>query len=511
MKAVKPKDYFAGANLNIAHFVPRTSQRVLEIGCAEGALGESLRSELKCEVWGIELDPEAGKIAEGRLDKVLCKDIEALESNELPLDYFDCLILGDVIEHLLDPERTLRKLLPHLQMNAVLVANVPNIAHWSVVTELLKGEFTYSDSGLLDRTHRTFFTPRSFEKLLWDSGYRVTQQEPFLVPSDATTVLADASRVFGLDPDACQTTLNTYQTLFQAKLQPCPERQPDKRALLTRSIVSLQAGVPGKVSIIIVTYESASTIEDCLASLLRTKLAIDEIIVVDNGSQDATVDLVSRLAVRDPSIQLIRNGENLGFSKANNVGVVASSGETIVFANPDTVFFPGWRESFCKALADPKCGAVGPLSDVVAGQQNVAGYPEISPGTAETIAKEVASKHARELRETKMLIGFCLATRREVLQEAGLFDEAMFLGAEDLECSWRLRCLGYNLQIALDVFVEHRHHVSFSSLGESQAKEYIQASDSALTEKLKEYYEGLHGLSSQNLWGSKIFSEALCR
>lgn len=508
---MKPKDYYAGANLNIARFVPQSCERILEVGCAEGALGAWLKTDRKCEMWGIELDEEAARIATARLDTVLCRNIEELGQDGLPLNYFDCVIFGDVLEHLLDPGRTLRSLIRHLQMNAVLIANVPNVAHWSVITELLRGEFTYSDSGLLDRTHRTFFTPSSFSTLLWDSGYLVTLQEPFLVPSDASTILAETASVFGPNPEAAQATLNTYQTLFQAKLQPCPERQPDKRALLTRSVVPLGPGVPDKVSVVIVTYESASTIEDCLTSLLRSKRPSDEIIVVDNASDDATAELVERLASRDSQLRFIQNGENLGFSKANNIGVCASEGDTLVFANPDTVFYHGWREGFSRALGEPNCGAIGPLSDVAAGDQNVGGFPELASGMPENIAKEVASKYACETRETKMLIGFCLAVRREVLQEVGLYDEAMFVGAEDLELSWRLRCLGYNLQIALDVFVEHRHHISFSSLEESQAKEYIQASDRMLMQKLSQYYEGLEGITSQDLWGSPIFSEALSR
>lgn len=508
---MKPKDYYAGANLNIARFVPQSCARILEVGCAEGALGAWLKTDRKCEIWGIELDEEAARIAKARLDTVLCRNVEDLGEDELPLDYFDCVIFGDVLEHLLDPGRTLRSLIPHLQMNAVLVANVPNVAHWSVITDLLRGEFTYSDSGLLDRTHRTFFTPSSFASMLWESGYLVTQQEPFLDPSEAAAVLAETASAFGINPESAQSTLNTYQTLFQAKLQPCPERQPDKRALLTRSVVPLGPGVPDKVSVVIVTYESASTIEDCLTSVLRSKHPSDEIIVVDNASDDATAELVERLSNRDSQVRFIQNSENLGFSKANNIGVCASEGDTLVFANPDTVFFPGWREGFSLALQEPECGAVGPLSDVAAGDQNIGGYPELAPGMPESIAREVASRHTRETRETKMLIGFCLAMRREVLQEAGLFDEAMFLGAEDLELSWRLRCLGYNLQFALDVFVEHRHHVSFSSLKEGQANEYIQTSDRALVQKLHQYYEGLEGITSQNLWGSPIFSEALGR
>lgn len=506
---MKPSHYYDGENLNLARYVPESAQRILEIGCAGGGFGAWLKKQQPCEYWGLELNAEAASEATSKLDRLIEADIELLDMATLPEQYFDCVIFGDVLEHLSDPERILRDIRQCLTHEAILVANVPNVAHWSVIVEQLKGDFRYADSGLLDRTHRTFFTPRSFQKVLWRSGFIQIDSLAFTVTSDVVPVLTEAAKAIGVDPDLANETLTTYQFLVQAKLQPRPHLQQHKRAVLTRSKVPLDSGEQGAFSIIIVTFQSATTIEECIVSLLRTKGPRDEIIIVDNGSSDLTTLLVRRLVERDQSIKLIENGENIGFSKANNVGVMQSKGELILYANPDTVFFEGWRNSFSRALENVGCGAVGPLSDIVGGMQHVGRWPELRAPSPSAVAKEVRRFHDGDIEETQLLIGFCLAMRRDVLDDVGLFDEAMFLGAEDLELSWRLGCLGYKLLIALDAFVQHKHHVSFKSMQESEAQANVRASDKALIRKLEEYYDRLDGINSDLIWNSPIFGDAL--
>src|SRR3954470_6988458 len=90
-----------------------------------------------------------------------------------------------------------------------------------------------------------------------------------------------------------------------------------------------------KLSIIIVNYNVKYFLEVCLHSVLRAATGIDtEVIVVDNNSNDTSCCMVRE---RFPSVSLIENKENKGFSKANNQGVAIASGEYILFLNPDTV------------------------------------------------------------------------------------------------------------------------------------------------------------------------------
>lgn len=202
----------------MAERVPDTAHRILDVGCAKGLLGEVLLTRVPGrEVWGVELDEDAASEARRRITNVLTGDVEAMRPLPFPRGHFDCALFGDVLEHLRDPGGLLQRLWAHLAPSAMLVANVPNVCHWSVVTGLLRGQFMYEDSGLLDRTHLRFFSPDSFHALLEDCGYEVTERTPLKIPSEACRVLADAATRLGLDPDAALRATETYQCLFVAR------------------------------------------------------------------------------------------------------------------------------------------------------------------------------------------------------------------------------------------------------------------------------------------------------
>ena len=130
--------------------------RVLEIGCASGALTEHIQA-MGCAVVGVERDPAAAEKARSFCEDVLVGDIEVLPLDLEPTS-FDFLLLLNVLEHLVDPPATLRRLLPLLRPTGRAVVALPNVAHWSVRLRLLFGRFDYEDSGILDRTHLRWFT-----------------------------------------------------------------------------------------------------------------------------------------------------------------------------------------------------------------------------------------------------------------------------------------------------------------------------------------------------------------
>src|SRR5690242_411553 len=96
------------------------------------------------------------------------------------------------------------------------------------------------------------------------------------------------------------------------------------------------------VSIIIVNWNDAEWIVDCIRSLEGAAYGNQEIIVVDNGSTD---DSVKRVRETFPFVRLIENGENLGFAKGNNVGIRASKGKYVVLLNADTTVAPNWLQA----------------------------------------------------------------------------------------------------------------------------------------------------------------------
>jgi len=144
--------------------------RVLDVGCDTGRLGEILRREKKCIVFGIERDPDAASVAAGRLDHVEVRPVESETSLE-GLQDFDVVLFLDVLEHLYDPWSVLRGARAALRSGGRIMAVVPNVAHLSVVRRLLKGKFEYEENGMMDRTHLRWFTRESFGSAFAQAGF----------------------------------------------------------------------------------------------------------------------------------------------------------------------------------------------------------------------------------------------------------------------------------------------------------------------------------------------------
>lgn len=169
--------YYKCRRPELAQHICPGSNRVLDVGCAEGFLGESLKQMGRAqEVVGIELFPEAARVAESRLSRVICGDIETIDRNTLELEVgsFDYIICGDVLEHLRNPWAVLSWLASLLKRGGRLIVSIPNVRHWSVTFSLLfRGEWTYHTHGILDRTHLRFFTRKSAIRLFMECGLQV--------------------------------------------------------------------------------------------------------------------------------------------------------------------------------------------------------------------------------------------------------------------------------------------------------------------------------------------------
>lgn len=527
------QSYYQGANERILNRVPEVAKRILDVGCAAGRLGEILKKERPDrEVWGIEAIHEVAAEAKERLDHVIIGDVEQMDPYPLPERYFDCLICGDVLEHLRDPQTVLTRLRKHLTPGATLITNVPNIGHWSVVAGLLQGKFEYADKGLLDRTHLRFFTPESLKNMLWEAGYLVADEEHLEIrhfydqfgnptPGDPPNAIGQAAASIGLDPGPAERNAAVYQQLFVAKPVPDPYTEPGKMAALDGPHIGKLGQATKRCSVVVLTYNSMKTIERCLNSVLPTLGSNDELILVDNASQDGTPEYLEALADRrskltEENIKVIQSEENTGFSRGCNIGMLASKGEHIVLLNPDTEVWPGWIEGLLAPFQNPRVGATGPLSDNVCGAQ-FAGLHVPSKGmiSKETLAHYVNSCPKSQPAapssqlSTKLLIGFCLVLRRDLLDSFGLLEEACFLGADDLEISWRLRTLGFRLEIATGTFVAHECGGSFGTISSEEKASRVSASDASLFRKLREYYESEDLPSSRQLWGSDIFLGAM--
>ncbi|RAS55678.1 GT2 family glycosyltransferase [Vibrio diazotrophicus] len=163
----------------VSSFVPENS-KVLDVGCYDGALGYHLITEKKCIVDGIELDPKAAKEASKHYNKVVVANLN-IDDVTTDLDGgYDYIIFADVLEHLLEPQLLLSKLKELLSENGKVIISVPNIGYQGVLASLSEGDFPYSETGILDRTHLRFFTRKTLKELIVQSG---------LYPNDIKNVI----------------------------------------------------------------------------------------------------------------------------------------------------------------------------------------------------------------------------------------------------------------------------------------------------------------------------------
>ncbi len=152
------------------------NKRVLDIGCATGYVAYELIKR-GCSVVGVEANAPAAQKAREICDEVLVGDIETDAVAELVPGKFDVVLMGDVLEHLIDPEHILIKAKDWLKSEGYLIVSVPNIAHWTMRLRLLTGRFDYRILGLLDRAHLRFFTWRSFAAMLSRCGYSINKAQ----------------------------------------------------------------------------------------------------------------------------------------------------------------------------------------------------------------------------------------------------------------------------------------------------------------------------------------------
>lgn len=162
-------------------FVDLASQgkRILELGCSDGFISRHL-TERGCLVTGVEIDSEAAQRARQWCEKVVNHDLNDLAWMQQVGGNFDTILCGDVLEHLVQPEITLRHLHRLLSPGGRVIICLPNIAHIRIRIMLLLGNFEYESAGIMDVTHLRFYTYRSAREMIERSGYRIVSYYPLV-------------------------------------------------------------------------------------------------------------------------------------------------------------------------------------------------------------------------------------------------------------------------------------------------------------------------------------------
>lgn len=225
------------------------------------------------------------------------------------------------------------------------------------------------------------------------------------------------------------------------------------------------------VSLIIVNYNASECIVACVLSALNQ---VDEVIVVDNASNDDSLAKLERAYPHDRRLKIVRNRENLGFAAGCNIGADQSAGSCLLFLNPDCVVPPASVKHLVRVLHDyPDVGMVGGLLLNPDGTEQAGGRRAIPTPWRSFVRAFGLSRfadrwprlffdfhlHKQPLPthpvEVEAISGACLLIRRAAMQDVGRWDEGYFLHCEDLDLSMTLRRKGWKIMFVPDARIVH--------------------------------------------------------
>lgn len=208
------------------------------------------------------------------------------------------------------------------------------------------------------------------------------------------------------------------------------------------------------MSIIIVHRREPKILRTCLESLLNTEYNGFQVILVDNGSTDGSVEFIRR--IKRDRVKIIRSEANLGFVGGNNLALKHVESEYVVLLNNDTKVEPDWLECLVEIMeSDPSIGACQPkllslrdprffeYNGCAGGMLDVFGVP-FCRGRVFDVIEEDRGQYDTTA-EVFWAGGAAILIRRQALREAGVLDELFYAHMEEIDLCWRIRLLGYKV------------------------------------------------------------------
>ncbi|MFN2544487.1 MAG: glycosyltransferase family 2 protein [Actinomycetota bacterium] len=252
----------------------------------------------------------------------------------------------------------------------------------------------------------------------------------------------------------------------------------------------MRAGTEPKVSIVVVNWNGRDVIRPCLESLQQLTYPRLEIVVVDNASTDGSIEAIEA----SPGVRLVRNHENLGFPRACNRGIAETGGEYVLLLNNDTVADrPRVLDTTVAFMEEHEdAGALGVRLRNEDGslQISCAYFPDLAAEVRNSLPARLVlgpgsprwyteADHERT-RPVDWVMGAFLLLRRAALEEAGAFDERIFMYADDYDLCYRLRLKGWRTYFLASTSITHRFDWSKTFADDERAVEVDRAERSIL-------------------------------
>ena len=433
----------------ILNLIPTTAKSIIDLGCGTGTLGKALKEKQPCHVTGIELDREAVNTACLNLDKVIQDNLNRYDPTLIDKKY-DCIILADILEHLIAPWAILKKFANVLEANGTVIASIPNIAHPWIISQLQKGLFRYELAGILDITHLRFFTKTTIGQLFYKAGLKIKVITPW--PNE-------------------KSPIQYHVTATKPVLE-------HKNPLTT---------------ILILTHNAWNSTAQCIASIKSVTEIPYKILVIDNGSTDGTVEHLRQ----DNAIYHIENSHNTGFACGFNIGLGLVDTPYFVISNSDVVMTKGWLKRMSEHLSEkPDLMAIGPRSNYVSGPQIVRGCAYNTAQGLIDFAAQFDKGNMDPAVFIKRIVFFCTLFKKEVLSKVGFLDEIFENGNyEDDDYCIRIHKKGFKCAIDNTVFIHHYGSQTFKQNKMDFAKIMERNGQRFMTKwrfnNLQEYYRYL--------------------
>jgi SAM-dependent methyltransferase len=210
-------------NSTLLERLPTNAKKLIEFGSGSGALAREYKKiNPTCHYLGIEINPTYAA-----LSKRYCDDCHVVNIEQAPDEFWalhadrDCWILGDVLEHLLDPWSVLNKIQQVLPKHGIVAVSIPNVQNWFIQSNLSVGNFRYDTIGLLDKTHIRWFTRDTIFELFDRAGLKVNSATARIYDTPTNDQIIPCIRALavamGGNPDQAEADAMAVQFIFIAE------------------------------------------------------------------------------------------------------------------------------------------------------------------------------------------------------------------------------------------------------------------------------------------------------